>query len=225
MNTSLKDTRIKRWNKVKYLFIDRKRLPPSHAGLSRAHRGLARLHCAHRPVPDPSLLRGSRDPGPAPRSGPPARALPKARGALRCHPRPARVMDGSRAGCLSGLIDEVCADSRRVALGGRRRARGGGQAGADSAALGVSPRPAAPATAMRPRRASRRGWWGAEAHPGPGARAQAPLPPAAARLPSGPPMQPCTSLEPVPLLPSLLSCAPVLRSYPGGPERSRRPRL
>lgn len=34
-------------------------------------------------------------------------------------------MDGSGAGGLSGLIDEVRADGRRVTRGGRRRARGG----------------------------------------------------------------------------------------------------
>lgn len=95
-------------------------LPRSHAGLSRAHIESARLPCAHGPVPGPALLRGSRVPGPC-------ALVPLAR-CPALPPAPARVMDGRGAGCLSGLIDEVCADSRRVTLGGRRRARGGGRA-------------------------------------------------------------------------------------------------
>lgn len=95
-------------------------LPWSHAGVSRAHMESARLPCAHGPVPGPALLRGSQVPGPC-------ALVPLAR-CPALPPAPARVMDGRGAGCLSGLIDEVCADSRRITLGGRRRARGGGRA-------------------------------------------------------------------------------------------------
>lgn len=193
--------------------MDRKMLPPSHAGLSRAHIESTPLPCAHGPVPGPALLRGS------PAVGPRARcpALPPA-------PAPARVMDGRGAGCLSGLIDEVCADSRRVTLGGGRRARDGGRAQTQrrsGSAPGRQPPP------LRCAPARLRGGGGGR---GSASRAWRPCssPGSSLRLPGfpfGPPTQRCP--EPAPLQPSPLSLStsrPVLRSYPGGPGLCRRAR-
>ncbi|XP_036281103.1 transcription initiation factor TFIID subunit 4-like [Pipistrellus kuhlii] len=117
---------------------------------------------------------GGRLPG----AGSPAEATGSR--APRARPRAAarRVMDGRGAGGLSGLIDEVRADGRRVTRGGGRRARGGGRAGADSAALGVSPgRPPPPLRRARAPARLPEGVAGAEARPGPGAPCAAPLPP------------------------------------------------
>ncbi|XP_055283942.1 sterile alpha motif domain-containing protein 1-like [Moschus berezovskii] len=108
---------------------------------------------------------GPSAPGPRP---------PPARGALRLGPR-GRVMDGRGAGGLSGLIDEVRADSRRVSRGGGRRARGGRRAQTPRRSGSAPGRPPPPRGA--PRIGSAEGAAGAEALPQPGARRAAPLPP------------------------------------------------
>lgn len=86
---------------------------------------------SHRVDPAPLCTRacpGPRSPAgvagsQAPRARPP-RAGPCAAARARACPR-----DGwQRSRLLSGLIDEVCADSRCVTLGGRRRAPGGRRA-------------------------------------------------------------------------------------------------
>lgn len=85
-------------------------------------------------------------------------------------PHPAAVMDGRGAGGLSGLIDEVRVDGRRVTRGGRRRARAGGRAQtrrrSGSAPGRPTDRPRPPARPARLR--------GGEAPPGPGARSAGP---------------------------------------------------
>lgn len=191
-------------------------LPRSHAGLSRAHIESAWLPGAHGPVPGPALLRGSRVPGSC-------ALVPLAR-CPALPPAPARVMDGRGAGCLSGLIDEVCADSRRVTLGGRRRARGGGRAQTQRRS-GSAPGRQPPPLLCSPARL--RGGGGGR---GSASRAWRPCssPASSPRSPGFPPGCGLSLVrEPTPLLPSPLSRftpAPVLRSYRGDPELCRRPR-
>ncbi|CAI9158728.1 unnamed protein product [Rangifer tarandus platyrhynchus] len=84
-------------------------------------------------------------------------------------------MDGRGAGGLSGLIDEVRADSRRVTRGGGRRARGGRRAQTLRRSGSAPGRPPPPRGA--PRIGSAEGAAGAEALPQPGARRAAQLPP------------------------------------------------
>lgn len=104
----------------------------------------------------------------------PGQRPPPARGALRLGPR-GRVMDGRGAGGLSGLIDEVRADSRRVTRGGGRRARGGRRAQTLRRSGSAPGRPPPPRGA--PRSGSAEGAAGAGALPQPGARCAARLPP------------------------------------------------
>lgn len=70
------------------------------------------------------------------------------------------LMDGRGAGGLSGLIDEVRADRRRLTRGGRRRARAGGRAQTRRRSR------SAPGRRQRPTGAPRPGSRALEAEPG-----------------------------------------------------------
>lgn len=75
-------------------------------------------------------------------------------------PSPPGVMDGRGAGGLSGLIDEVRTDRRRLTRGGGRRARAGGRAQTRRRSR------SAPGRRQRPTGASRPGSGALEAEPG-----------------------------------------------------------
>lgn len=150
----------------------------------------------------------------------PGRALPRRPPAPE--PRAAGVMDGRGAGGLSGLIDEVRADGRRVTRGGRRRARGGGRAQTrrrSGSAPAGRPRPGG-----APRPGSAEGAAGAEARPGPGARARPRFLSAGASLPAPGAPALAAAARPEPSLPrgapSPARRRPQLRSYPGARGRA-----
>lgn len=169
---------------------------------------------------------GGRLPG----AGSPAEATGSRAPRARPSAAARRVMDGRGAGGLSGLIDEVRADGRRVTRGGGRRARGGGRAGADSAALGVSPgRPPPPLRRAPARARLPEGAAGAEARPGPGAPCAARLPPRGrlAPAPGAPAPLPSRRPRPGPGDPPPARPRPQLRAYRGAravpASRPRRP--
>lgn len=78
----------------------------------------------------------------------------------RRRPRCPGLMDGRGAGGLSGLIDEVRADRRRLTRGGGRRARAGGRAQTRRRSR------SAPGRCQRPTGAPRPGSGALEAEPG-----------------------------------------------------------
>ncbi|XP_059956526.1 collagen alpha-1(I) chain-like [Mesoplodon densirostris] len=168
----------------------------------------------------PAVLHvGSRSP-----EGPPApvaRARPP-RGAPCASGRAGRVMDGSGAGGLSGLIDEVRADGRRVTRGGGRRAPGGGRTQTRRRSGSAPGRPPPPPGAPRP--GSAEGAAGAEGPPRPGTRCAAPLPPR--RRPASRPRLPAAAASPAEP-PRSLGLRPDLRSYPAAADpagvQARRP--
>lgn len=207
MNGSLKDTTIQRWDKVKSLLIAKCCL-----GATRVSPGL--LH---------TVGPAAWCPRAPPRAGSPAEATGSRAPRARPAPPPAGVMDGRGAGGLSGLIDEVRADGRRVTRGGRRRARGGGRAQTrrrSGSAPAGRPRPCG-----APGPGSAEGAAGEEARPGPGARARPRFLSAGASLPAPAPSpswpQPSPGAVPPSRSPLSRSTAPATPILPGRQGRAR----
>jgi hypothetical protein len=107
-------------------------------------------------------------------------------------PSPPGLMDGRGAGGLSGLIDEVRTDRRRLTRGGGRRARAGGRAQTRRRSR------SAPGRRQRPTGASRPGSGAQKAEPGAplAGRASFPAPCALASALTAPQRHPRPRLTP-----------------------------